>query len=321
MLFYFVRMCLKKKLLSGTTLIIFFFSLSCFQTNKKSFALIDSITINSFPSASAVEFHNNKFYVFGDDAAYLLVLDTNFNIVEKIYFKDSIAERLSPEEKPDIESTSINKEGGRSYLYAFGSHSSGNRKKILRFPLDSLQNFTVLPHSISENPLLKVLNIEGAAFVNGELLLANRANNSFRTNYIFIENIENTSRTSSIPQIMEIQFPESKNITGISGLFYFEEKDILFFTASQEETTDPLVDGPIGNSFLGWIYNFSKNRNVKLKPDNLIDLLHADSQFKGSKIESVTVQQYKDNHLHLILVADNDDGKSILYKVNVDVSR
>ncbi len=56
-------MCLKKKLLSGTTLIIFFFSLSCFQTNKKSFALIDSITINSFPSASAVEFHINKYII------------------------------------------------------------------------------------------------------------------------------------------------------------------------------------------------------------------------------------------------------------------
>jgi hypothetical protein len=314
-------MCLKRKLISGTTLIVLFFSLSCFQTNKRTFELLDSVTINSFPSASAVEFHNNKIYVFGDDAAYLLILDEAFNILDKIYFEDSTDARLSPNLKPDIESATIINEDDRNYLYAIGSHSSGKRKKILRFPLDSIQNFIVLPQLLPANPLIKVLNIEGAAFVNGELLLANRANNSFRKNYMFIERKSNTLDSSFIPEIIEVKLPETKNITGLSGLYYFEEKDILFFTASQEETSDPLVNGPIGNSFLGWIYNFSGNSKEILEPDVFINLSDADSKFKGSKIESVTVQHYKDNNMHLILVADNDDGKSILYKVNVDVSR
>jgi hypothetical protein len=314
-------MYLKKILLSGTTCIVLFISLSCFQTNKNSFALLDTININSFPSASAIEYHNNKFYVFGDDAAYLLILDTSFNIIDKVYFDDSTTARLSPTEKPDIESTTIIVEGDSSYLYAFGSHSASIRKKILRFPLDSIDNFTVIPHSISNNPLIKILNIEGSAFVKGELVLANRANNNFRQNFIFIESIEKKSNLSSMPQLMEIKFPESKNVTGISGLHYLEEKDILLFTASQEETSDPLINGAIGNSYLGWIYNFSSNKKKIFEPDVFIDLSKADAKFKGSKIESVTVQHYKDNNMQLILVADNDDGKSILYKVNVDISR
>ena len=113
-------MYLKRNLLFVTILLVFFISLSCFQNTKKTFSLLESTTISSFPSASAVEFYNNKLYVFGDDAAHLLILDTNFNVIEKIFYADSISQRISPDVKPDIESTTIKKENGRSFLYAVG---------------------------------------------------------------------------------------------------------------------------------------------------------------------------------------------------------
>jgi hypothetical protein len=312
-------MCLKRKMLTAT-IIILLIIVSCSPKNERSFVLLDRIKLDSFPSASAIEFYKDKFYVFGDDAAYLLILDTNFNKLEQIYFDDSTLKRLSIEEKPDIESTTIIKEGDRNYLYALGSFSSRKRQKIIKFSLDSIQDYSFVDYSLTGNEFINVLNIEGSAIVNGELFLANRANNSSKINHIFIEKIDNKLRSSSIPQIIEIKFPESKIATGISGLSYFEEKDILFFTASQEETSDPLIDGSIGNSFLGWIYNFSKTKDSVLKADKLIDLSKADSNFKGSKIESVTVQKYMGNKIQLVLVSDNDDGKSVLYKVEVDVS-
>ena len=90
---------------------------------------------------------------------------------------------------------------------------------------------------------------------------------------------------------------------------------MLLFTASTEATTSANMDGAIGDSYLGMINNFSKKTKQKdIAPDKLINL----SQQLGighQKLEGLTVERSTNSSLQLHIVADNDDGKSIIYKV------
>src|SRR5829696_2726341 len=60
-----------------------------------------------FPSASAIEYSNHRLYVFGDDAAYVLVLDTMFNQTDTIRYLPDTAYRISKITKADIESATV----------------------------------------------------------------------------------------------------------------------------------------------------------------------------------------------------------------------
>src|SRR5215207_7419546 len=88
-------------LLAGLTTLMF----SC-ESKKTTLEVIKSIKL-SFPSASAIEFDQNKLYVFGDDATHLLILDTGDTILDSIHYWPKNVSRISKEEKPDIESAFI----------------------------------------------------------------------------------------------------------------------------------------------------------------------------------------------------------------------
>ncbi len=106
--------------------------------------LLSSQLLPYFSSASAIECYNSQLYIFGDDASYLLVLDTNYAIVDSTtYFADT-AHRIAKEIKPDIEAATLLDFGDRTYLYGFGSMSTKNRKMVYSFPIDSLRGFIIL---------------------------------------------------------------------------------------------------------------------------------------------------------------------------------
>jgi len=280
---------------------------------------LDLVKKLNYPSASAVEYYNGKIYVMGDDATNLLILDTTLNIVDSISLIDYSGKRIPKDIKPDLEASALNGDD----LFLFGSGSlSPYRNSGWKYNLKERDSFSIdltpLYLKIKESGIEQI-NIEGACFINGKLILVNRGNKSYPENHLIVTD-ENFWKHSSF-QLSISSFEPQKDTAsfkGISGLCYSKENDQLIMTVSTEDTRSAYKDGTIGKSYL-WIIPFISGR-LGLKtigPDNIIDLEEIDPRFKGQKIESATVIEDTKNLMRLVLVADNDDGSSTIFKMTI----
>lgn len=276
------------------------------------FQLLSTKELN-FPSASAIEFYGDKLYVFGDDAPYLLVLSPDYEVIDSVFFWAKLNSRIPKDVKHDIESAMIRMEEGQPVLYGIGSMSTAKRWGAWAYYLqaDAFKDVTFFEPG-KAFPSVQALNIEGSCVVGRTTVFCNRANLSAPLNHlIFLE-----EKSSAV--VKPITLPHDKIVAGISGLFYVEEKDLLLFTASEEETASTTADGAIGESYLGWIENFSaKMQSNHFQPDKYIKLSEIDSAFVKQKIESVCVEKEESNSLRLHLTADNDNGTSRLFKLKM----
>lgn len=273
-----------------------------------------------YPSASAIEYFDEKLYVTGDDATNLLVLDTGLNIIDSIPLLSHPVKRIPKDIKPDLEASALNADN----LFLFGSGSlSPFRNFAWRLNLKTKDN-----DSINLEPLfLKIkdlgieqINVEGACFVSGKLILVNRGNKGYPHNHFIITDEKSWINDSSF-QISIIPFELQKDTAsfkGISGLCYAKENDQLIMTVSTEDTRNSYDDGVIGKSFL-WISNNISNKldSKTLSPDKIIDLEEIDPRFNKQKIESATVIGETKELINLVLVVDNDDGSSTIFKLSI----
>jgi len=272
-----------------------------------------------YPSASAIEYFDEKLYVVGDDATNLLVLDTSINIIDSIPLLSYPGKRIPKDTKPDLEASALNADN----LFLFGSGSlSPYRNLGLKYNLKTKDN-----DSINLEPLflkakeqgIEQINIEGACFVPGKLILVNRGNKGYPHNHLIITDekfLDDSSFQISITPF-EIQ-KDTASFQGISGLCYVKESDQLIMTVSTEDTKNSYDDGAIGQSYLWMINNIStKLNNKSIGPDRIIDLEKIDVRFKKQKIESVTVIKEIDSLIYLALVADNDDGSSTIFRMSI----
>jgi hypothetical protein len=270
-----------------------------------------------FPSASAIEYSKERLFLFGDDAPYALVMDTAFNPEDTIRFLPDTAYRVDKVTKPDIESATIVIDRDMLVLVGFGSLSNANRMRAFAFPVSNPHRVESLPMTdlLQALPDIKDLNIEGAAFADGRLVLANRAHLNNRVNHLLVMDATAQKLGAAKPITVHINH---KNVIGLSGLYYVAAKDRLLFTASEEATGSTEADGAIGNSYLGWINNFTgKMKQQVIRPDALIPLQTVDPRFKGQKIESVCATRVTKDAANLVLAADNDDGQSTLFAVTI----
>ena len=288
-----------------------------------------------YPSASSIEYYDGKLYLMGDDATKLLVLDTNLNIIDSFPIISYSGNRIPKDIKPDLEASALNGDN----LFLFGSGSlSPHRNFAWKYNLKTLElgGWTVYPplsalqdtHSINLEPLFKKakglgieqINIEGACFVSGKLLFANRGNKGYPHNHLIIIDEKFLDNDSSF-QVFIIPFAPQKDIAsfkGISGLCYARESDQLIISVSTEDTKSSHEDGAIGKSYLWIVNNISaKIIDKALGTKRVIDLEYIDSRFKGQKIESATVIKETGNLIYLALVAENDDGKSTVFKMSI----
>jgi hypothetical protein len=276
--------------------------------------------LQHFPSASGIEYCNGNFYIFGDDAPYFLKLNRDFQLVDSVHYMTDTAYRIAKDKKPDLESVALHINGKDSGLLVLGSFASKPREQVFYFPLHEPHTYRKLDPQIFHRAIggIKEPNIEGLATVGNSLLLANRANKKQRANsLILVENYWGNGPVTS--RTIELHLP-SNVVLGVSGLYYFEEKDILFFTASNEETTSAIDDGTIGNSYIGWIKGFrEKNKKGQISPDEFYDLSKLDNVLKNQKIESVCVEDDSAKGTTLLLAADNDDGNSGLFRIRVQL--
>ncbi len=277
-----------------------------------------------YPSGSGLTYFNNKIYLIGDDAPSLLITDTAFTIVDSIKIFDSLQQRIPKTVKPDLEAASVVSVNNSPEILLVGSGSlTPYRNKCWLINPETKQkkeiDLTVFYQRIKKEGI-EILNIEGITATTGGIILASRGNKTIAVNYlIFTEN--NFWEDQTIAPIKIIKAGANYDTTffsGVSGLEYSALSDNLLLTVSTENTYNTFDDGAIGKNYLWIINNISNKRNAAaLNPNKIIDLDLLDKRFVGHKIESVAILQETKTSMQLALVADDDNGTSVLFKITL----
>lgn len=295
----------------------------CKMPDQPALSLLLKHELKDFSSASAIEFYNEKLYVVGDDSRSLLVLDKDYRVIESLELFKGESHRIPKKEKSDLEASTIVQYKNKPYLFVAGSSSTETREVFFLFPLDGMLNYERLSASSFCDSLreqdLKNLNLEGLTIVDDILVFANRANLGHPHNHLIAASSAFIAQPDQLlPKLMLFMVDNDPDtVKGVSGLAYIKSLDMLVFTASIEATASTYEDGAIGDSFLGYVTNFSSQlKKEKITADTLFNLSYVDAAFNGEKIESVTVESAGKNII-LHLVADNDDGTSTLFKVQL----
>ena len=288
--------------------------------------LLDFIELENYPSGSGIEFYDNKIYVVGDDARDLLVMGKKWNKPTLINLFNTQDKKIPKPDKSDLEAMTVLSVDKKPHLLIIGSGASEKRNKALLLNLKNNAmksiDLSVFYNRIKTAIGIAQLNIEGIAEVYDYLVLVNRGNTTHPNNHLIITKSDfwKDQEKASLQTII-VDF-ESVNLTpgkiGISGLTYSDKHEDLFITISTEDTPNAIDDGKIGKSYLAVIENLYRKigrEKGKIKINQLIDLSKEDEKFSGFKIESVCVQSAKDHSIKLQLVADNDEGKTYLFKI------
>ena len=280
--------------------------------------LLKKTHLTDYPSASSLEFYKEKLYVVGDDAASVWILDKEHQFLDSIVLFSSTEKRINAALKADLESSTIISKNNANHLVLFSSFSTTNRNKLIFVDLDNPKNGVKQIISNLDSVAVQELNIEGATAINNNLILSNRANTTHTNNNLIVTSID-SSGISKDGKTLTIVLPKKKNIIGISGITYVEEKDIMLFTASTENTPNAYSDGEIGSSYIGYIKNISKKLNSEsVKVTKLISISKYLREQSAQKIESMAVESLNGKKIIIHLAADNDNGESTLFKLRLN---
>lgn len=291
---------------------------------------VDNLTVesekvfDSIPSASALIIKNDTAFVICDDGTGMYKLNLQSFQQEKIPLTGLPLHsyRESKEEKHDFESATLVIWKEKEYLVAFGSGTTTKaRDSVLMVntadyndqKIISLHGFYQQLQSLTGTDSTQ-WNIEGLAFSNGQLIIANRGNNllvSCNKDDFFSWLLQ---KASSFPKIdyTRIHLPTiNGDEATLSGICAIDDKRLLF-CASVEDTPDWTKDGPVLGSFFG-IYSLEKKKLIA-------SYLLKDSSGKPKKvkIESVDVlKKNTDTGFSFYATGDNDDGTSRLLKIKL----
>lgn len=276
-----------------------------------------------YPSGSALEYHNGSLYVIGDDVHYILSLDDQWNIIRRIELFESVWERIPKPDKPDIECAAVIGD----VLYLLGSGSKSPQRDvafIVQLSDCSVKkiNTAAFYGIFRDRNLVGEMNIEGFTGCRDRLLLFNRGNTSQPNSLIITDRKILKKQFPDRFKVIPVEIGSLDNIMlGISGAGYCEVNDVLFLTASAENTSNTYDDGDIIGSVLGIVYDASTALDASIfTVKHLIALDKVDAVFSKQKIESVCITRQLDKIYNCVLVADNDDGKSVLFEIEIQLS-
>jgi len=299
------------------------FSLSMAISCRQSAGVERINELKEYSSGSGISFFDEKIYLMGDDMSYVLITDTSFAPVDSIELQPGF-NRIPKNIKPDMEGSSILRIKKSPFLLLLGSGSIfpyRSKGWLVNLRNEEKASIDLEPfYKRLEVNGIKALNIEGATAIPGGMVLANRGNKSIPKNYLIFTSAEfwQNQQTADL-RIMKLGANnDTASFSGVSGLDYSYKSDRLFLTVSTENTYGTQTDGTIGKSYLWMIDNISsKKRMAAINPSRIIDLEDLDDRFKGHKIESVCILSENKSEYHLALVADDDKGTSILFKIKV----
>lgn len=295
------------------------------QQAKPRIILLHSILLADYPSGSAISYYEGKFYLVGDDARNIALLDRDYRSAGAIPLFDHPEKRIPKTQKTDFETAVVVIVQHQPHLLAIGSASRKEREQVMLVPLQQpdthLSKFdTAVFTARLARSGIKEVNIEGATLAGEHLVLANRGNNTYRENHLIITGKDYWLHQDSVPlSVLPLTLPaDINNFLGVSELCYDPLSDTLLFTLSSEATANAYDDGAIGDSYIAWVNNISQKLGQSvLTLDALINLPEADAAFKGEKIEGICIEEARQNEMLLHLVADNDKGQSRLFRIKL----
>lgn len=295
------------------------------QQAKPRITLLNAVLLPDYPSGSAITYYEGKFYLVGDDARNIAVLDLDYREAGAIPLFDHPEKRIPKAQKTDFETAVIVDIQHQPHLLAIGSASRKEREQVMLIPLQQsdghLSKFdTAVFTARLGRSGIKEVNIEGATLAGEQLILANRGNNTNPENHLIITGKDYWLHQEDAPlSVLPLTLPADTNgFLGISELCYDALSDTLLFTLSSEATANAYDDGAIGDSYIAWVNNISqKIKQSSVSLDALINLPEADAAFKGEKIEGICIEAAHGNEMLLHLVADNDKGQSRLFRLKL----
>jgi len=278
--------------------------------------------LEHYPSASGIEYFNNQFYIIGDDANDLLILDSSLTPTDSISLYSFAEKRIPKKVKADLEAITITKDN-KLLIVGSGSLSPYRNTAWLIDPVSKQKDTIRLDtfyQRLTQNGIQET-NIEGISAIPGSMILSNRGSKGYPKNHLIftVDNFWNNQANAPITIILVGSNKDSSLFSGVSGFTYAKKSDRLILAVSTEDTRNNMDDGAIGKSYLWVIKNISAKKKWKaINPDQVIDLDAMDAKFKGQKIESVCVTKETKDFLHLVLAADNDDGSSSIFRLIVE---
>ena len=229
---------------------------SCDSGNKMNITIESRILLDQVPSASGIEFINNKFWVIGDNSPWLFELNDKLILLNKyqIFSTDSMeGETIPKKNKHDYEAMTSLLWEGNSALFIFGSGSKSperNSGKLIQFgATNHVTNFdlTKLYELIREESKLEEdeLNLEAAAVLGESIYLFNRGKNKLISLKIKDLSLFLKGEAEKIKlKVITIDLPNIDGIqAGFSGAFGDEKYNRIIFTASVENTANWIDDG------------------------------------------------------------------------------
>ena len=295
------------------SLLFAFFVSSCGK--KSSLEVVK--TFPGYPSSSGIEKINKDYYIIGDDAKNILILDSSLLKKDSISLYPFSKQRMPKSIKADLESI-MKLNDNQLLILGSGSASPYRNAGWLVNVRQREKQFIHLDtfyHRFSQNGIQDV-NIEGACIVQNKWLLANRGHAGYPHNYLIVTKpyFWQQQQAAPIEKISIGQPSGDSSFRGISGLAYAKNSDQLLMSVSTEATNSTTADGAIGKSYIWIIQNITSKLGWQaINPNKIIDLNQIDARFKGQKIESIHIDEETKSSLKILLVADNDNGVSTVF--------
>lgn len=274
----------------------------------------------SYSSSSAMINFRSQFFLIGDDAPDVLCLDADWKEIKRIKLLNYSAGRIPKPIKPDLEAALI----WNNKLYLLGSGSKLPQRSFIFeidlendkvSQLDNLLNY----ERLNSDKRITELNMESALMINHKLLLINKGNISNSNSLIWTQPEFLLGDDNVDFDFIPIELPDILKGYGISDATYIAEDDVLLLTATFENTTNAYDDGEIGGSVFIRINEAQKALAASvLRIENYIDLNRVSPEFNQQKIEAVCLCQKTKSHYNLFLAADNDDGLSQLFEIQIE---
>lgn len=307
--------------------------------------VIKRAPLQNLPSASGIEIIDGVIYIIGDDSPYLYVLDHTLKVIDKVELlegSDFETGRIPKKVKPDLECMAQLTINNNKYILVMGSGSAENRDKGFLIKLPTKHNKKFVVQALSFTGLYNLLqsnseivgdgklNLEAAATSDQHFILFNRATKKGKNTALyfqleeFIVYLTENHEVIPFPVIQNFELPSLKEVpAGFSGASVMDGK--LFFTAAVENTSDPVADGEVYGSMVGWIdmlpADHIRGGNVegfsKLKDCVVIE---EDRKPYTGKVESITLHEKDSDKEYVALaITDDDLGGSELLMLQIEL--
>lgn len=224
-------------------------------------------------AASGIALRDGVVYVMGDDRGALdrFLLADGTPLAPIALIPGGADAVLAKPDKPDLEALV---DLGDGSLLALGSGSRANRERGFRIGADGVQEIDLSPLYARLRQELPNLNIEGAARVGFELVLAHRGvGKSDASCLVRLDASKLLARRPSswtAAGLIEIRPVSLGDIDGVALAFTDLATDAdgtLHYLAAAEDTDDPYLDGACRGSVIGRLTKGSALPTARLRPD------------------------------------------------------